>query len=303
MQPEEILKANSYLMGPGPILGPGRLAPIAPSQAAPPVPERSRQLDDTWIPGPGPRAPPVEEEKRLPHRLRHANPLGLGPLPGPGRLTPQEHMCFQEPSLKALPPSVSPQAAPAVPERPNPEDKRAPLLPGMGVVGPGPGEESQTPTMADDEVEDSPGMYVITHNNTFVSEDARIPPSEHEVRHRLEEGREIRVLEVVQVPEQNRVRARIQNPPGWISLKDVKLGHRWANKKVDSEEELQAMQAEIQDAVQDNDSLHEKVRLLASKMESLRMCNLELASKASGIGGGLLRQPAATEHGGAGCSK
>jgi len=119
----------------------------------------------------------------------------------------------------------------------------------------------------------------------------------------LEEGREIRVLEVVQVPEQNRVRARIQNPPGWISLKDVKLGHRWANKKVDSEEELQAMQAEIQDAVQDNDSLHEKVRLLASKMESLRMCNLELASKASGIGGGLLRQPAATEHGGAGCSK
>lgn len=161
----------------------------------------------------------------------------------------------------------------------------------------------QTPTRADDELEeDSPGMYVITHNNTFVSENATIPSSELEVTHRLEEGCVIRVLEVVENPEQNRIRARIQNPPGWISLMDIQKGHRWAMKAVENEEELQVVQADIQNVLQDNDSLHEKIRRLASNMENLRVCNLELASKTSGIGSGTLIQPAPAEHGGAGCS-
>lgn len=152
------------------------------------------------------------------------------------------------------------------PEAP-PEEKPAPLPPGMGTVGPV--EEPslkmplsmppQTPTLADDEVEeDSPGMYVVTYNNTFVSEEATIPASEEGVRHRLEEGHVVRVLEVMDVLEQNRVRARIQSPPGWISLMDIKFGYRWA-RKVGNEEELQVMQADIQDVVQRNDSPHEKV--------------------------------------------
>jgi len=161
----------------------------------------------------------------------------------------------------------------------------------------------QTPAVAEDEVEeDRPGMYVITHNNTFVSEEAMVPSSEQEVIHRLEEGRVIRVLEVVEVPEQNRIRARIQNPPGWISLMDIKMGHRWAKKTAGDEEELQDLQEDLQNVLQDNGSLHEKVRLLASKMESLRVCNLELASKASAVGGRSMNQPTPAEHGGAECS-
>jgi len=180
-------------------------------------------------------------------------------------------------------------------------DKVAPVeVPSLKMPPPMP---PQTPTMAEDDMEeDSPGVYVITHHNTFVSDEAKIPPSEQEVTAKLEEGREVSVLEVVEVPEQNRIRARIQNPPGWISLMNVKEGHRWAKKRVNDEEALRGLQADIQNVLQDNGSLHEKVAVLANKMESLRTCNLELASKASAVNNGSMNQSAPAEHGGAGCS-
>lgn len=49
---------------------------------------------------------------------------------------------------------------------------------------------------------------------------------------RLQPGQEVHVLEVVQKEQDRRVRARIQQPAGWISLLDTSEGHRWAHRQL-----------------------------------------------------------------------
>jgi len=70
-----------------------------------------------------------------------------------------------------------------------------------------------------------PDMYTIIHQNTSVTEtrdkDGRPLAS-------LDKGTHVRVLEVVRMPEQSRVRGRLEDPAGWISLLDTETGYRWA---------------------------------------------------------------------------
>jgi hypothetical protein len=45
-------------------------------------------------------------------------------------------------------------------------------------------------------------------------------------------GMIVQVLEVVRRDDMNRIRARTQNPAGWISLLNLIDGNRWAEKMV-----------------------------------------------------------------------
>jgi len=69
-----------------------------------------------------------------------------------------------------------------------------------------------------------PGRYVITH-------DARVedgPTLGSRKVAVLNAGAAVEVLEVVTMPKIRRVRARIENPKGWISLVNMDSGYRWA---------------------------------------------------------------------------
>lgn len=52
----------------------------------------------------------------------------------------------------------------------------------------------------------------------------------------------VSVVEVVVMPEVQRVRARIQNPEGWISLINTANGFRWAQKQADHWQDVQLSQ-------------------------------------------------------------
>eukprot|EP00930_Biecheleria_cincta_P031075 TRINITY_DN21558_c0_g1_i1.p1 TRINITY_DN21558_c0_g1~~TRINITY_DN21558_c0_g1_i1.p1 ORF type:complete len:407 (-),score=74.74 TRINITY_DN21558_c0_g1_i1:168-1388(-) len=76
--------------------------------------------------------------------------------------------------------------------------------------------------------EDGPGYYLVTHNNAAV----RAGPSlQDAVVGRLAAGEVLHVVEVLVVQSEERVRGRIEEPAGWISLLDTKGGYRWASKQ------------------------------------------------------------------------
>mmetsp|Transcript_103252 Transcript_103252/g.291984 ORF Transcript_103252/g.291984 Transcript_103252/m.291984 type:complete len:444 (+) Transcript_103252:116-1447(+) len=86
-------------------------------------------------------------------------------------------------------------------------------------------------------VEDSPGMYVITHDNIKVSSHLALGADQAGgTAKRLSVGALANVLEVALLTEGQRVRARIENPPGWISLMNTTNGYRWAEKLAAPEE-------------------------------------------------------------------
>lgn len=76
---------------------------------------------------------------------------------------------------------------------------------------------------------DRPGIYAIIQR-------AAVVPTVHmsgtkEIRQELKAGDLVEVLEVVRNPGEQRIRGRIANPPGWISLMDLEDGHRWAERQ------------------------------------------------------------------------
>lgn len=81
------------------------------------------------------------------------------------------------------------------------------------------------------ELDDAPGAYVISHQDTLVSSSVR-RSGESEAIGCLVSGTFVNVLEVVHLPDSHRVRARIEHPPGWISLLNTETGYRWANPYV-----------------------------------------------------------------------
>merc|ERR1712113_1173983 len=74
---------------------------------------------------------------------------------------------------------------------------------------------------------DSPGTYEICHANTALTEGIAVSPP---ILKHLAVGTMVDVVEVVRCAEDQRVRARIRIPAGWISLMDTKDGYRWAKK-------------------------------------------------------------------------
>jgi len=74
---------------------------------------------------------------------------------------------------------------------------------------------------------EGPGSYMIVHDATAVTNGSACTPP---IIAELPAGTLVSVLEVLQCPESHRLRARIEAPAGWISLKDTVDGYRWARK-------------------------------------------------------------------------
>uniref|UniRef100_A0A7S4Q6U7 IRG-type G domain-containing protein n=1 Tax=Alexandrium monilatum TaxID=311494 RepID=A0A7S4Q6U7_9DINO len=86
--------------------------------------------------------------------------------------------------------------------------------------------------------DDCPGLYVITHDNIKVSPQLALGADQTSMVgiQRLAVGTIISVVEVVSFTEAQRVRGRIEDPPGWISLMNTSNGYRWAEKLAAREE-------------------------------------------------------------------
>lgn len=76
---------------------------------------------------------------------------------------------------------------------------------------------------------DSPGSYVIIHDQTAITPTEAIGESEGIVG-KLDAGTIVKVTQVVNKMGAHRVRGRIESPAGWISLLDTEGGLRWAVK-------------------------------------------------------------------------
>eukprot|EP00439_Symbiodinium_sp_Y106_P023750 s6540_g2.t3 len=92
-----------------------------------------------------------------------------------------------------------------------------------------PRSASRSPSKAAvDFEEDLPGYYLVVHNNAAVRENSSL---DSPVVAQLAAGEVVHVLEVLPMPQVDRVRAKIDNPSGWISLLETKEGYRWAIKQ------------------------------------------------------------------------
>jgi len=77
----------------------------------------------------------------------------------------------------------------------------------------------------------SPGDYVITHNETAVTQSAN-EVGEAKVVARLQFGTCINILEVKHtLPAKGRIRGRISQPAGWIDILDLSTGKHWAHRQ------------------------------------------------------------------------
>jgi len=78
--------------------------------------------------------------------------------------------------------------------------------------------------------EEGPGVYTVIHDRTAVTRSVALG-SDDDVVGKLGFGAVIRVIEVVRSHQERRVRGRIENPPGWISIMNMETGKRWAQKQ------------------------------------------------------------------------
>lgn len=74
--------------------------------------------------------------------------------------------------------------------------------------------------------QDAPGRYMVL-KRTAVQLTAKVGSQKFAT---LEPGCEVKVVEVVDLTEDRRVRARVEEPAGWISLLNTESGHRWAER-------------------------------------------------------------------------
>jgi hypothetical protein len=77
---------------------------------------------------------------------------------------------------------------------------------------------------------DMPGIYVTCSTKTIVGTAASLQVSSDLVS--LEIGTEVEVLEVVDMVSEGRIRAKIKEPHGWITLVTTWNGRRWAERKL-----------------------------------------------------------------------
>jgi len=73
-----------------------------------------------------------------------------------------------------------------------------------------------------------PGVYVVTHGMVAVTAD---PSPASAIVTPLLAGARINVVEVVRMEEDQKIRGRIDNPAGWISLMDLVNGRSWAQRE------------------------------------------------------------------------
>merc|ERR1712217_766450 len=76
---------------------------------------------------------------------------------------------------------------------------------------------------------DAPGAYIIKHPCS-VQATLSVGGATTDAIAELPVGKQVQVVEVVALAKMKRIRARIENPSGWISLRNTESGHRWAAK-------------------------------------------------------------------------
>jgi len=76
---------------------------------------------------------------------------------------------------------------------------------------------------------DSPGSYVIIHDDTAVTPTEAVGPSE-QILTKLPARTAVRITQVSKNMSAQRIRGKLENPVGWISLLDTDSGIRWAIK-------------------------------------------------------------------------
>merc|ERR1712187_304250 len=77
---------------------------------------------------------------------------------------------------------------------------------------------------------DTPGYFRIVLDGTVVG-NSRNDLSENTIIAKLDKGDLVQVTEVITCEDIARVRAKVEKPDGWISLKSMKTGKRWAVKE------------------------------------------------------------------------
>uniref|UniRef100_A0A7S4R941 Uncharacterized protein n=1 Tax=Alexandrium monilatum TaxID=311494 RepID=A0A7S4R941_9DINO len=82
---------------------------------------------------------------------------------------------------------------------------------------------------------DGPGSYVLKER-AVVAPTVRPCPKE-DVITELAIGTRVTVLQVVSLHDIDRVRGRLEDPPGWISLVDTEGGFRWAERQAGRQQE------------------------------------------------------------------
>lgn len=73
-----------------------------------------------------------------------------------------------------------------------------------------------------------PGVYVVTHGMVAVTAE---PSQSSAIVTPLLAGHRIKILEVLRLEEEQKIRGRIENPAGWISLVDLANGRSWARRE------------------------------------------------------------------------
>ncbi|CAE7763253.1 unnamed protein product [Symbiodinium sp. CCMP2592] len=106
-----------------------------------------------------------------------------------------------------------------------------------GIKWVAPKEESASDQQAQDLDQDPPpypkGFYVLMRS-AYVAYDAdNFAPDDDELVAELEEGDEVEIVEVVDFVEEERVRGRLYDPDGWITLLNRATGAEWVTPKVE----------------------------------------------------------------------
>eukprot|EP00933_Yihiella_yeosuensis_P083615 TRINITY_DN9785_c0_g1_i1.p1 TRINITY_DN9785_c0_g1~~TRINITY_DN9785_c0_g1_i1.p1 ORF type:complete len:1112 (+),score=327.76 TRINITY_DN9785_c0_g1_i1:449-3337(+) len=94
----------------------------------------------------------------------------------------------------------------------------------------------KTQNQAESSEEDKPGKYLLTRT-CFVSPEADLlDPDDDELVDELDEGLEVNIVEILHLEEENRLRARLENPDGWFTLMNTETGKRWAERQFHEDE-------------------------------------------------------------------
>ncbi|CAJ1417591.1 unnamed protein product [Effrenium voratum] len=81
---------------------------------------------------------------------------------------------------------------------------------------------------ADESQPEQPGLYELLAPVTVAASCNLLVPNEEQVVDDLERNTKVKVVEVVKLEREQRIRGRIQDPPGWITLRNSDNGTRFA---------------------------------------------------------------------------
>ncbi|CAE7595499.1 unnamed protein product [Symbiodinium natans] len=109
------------------------------------------------------------------------------------------------------------------------------------------------------------GEYILLRP-AFVARDAKtFDPDDDEVVEELEEGQEVRAVEIVELKEEKRVRARLHQPDGWVTLANMETG---VQRVMAKEEWLETRKAAMVESAESSDGEAEPASESASSERS-----------------------------------